>query len=161
MLRKSCICALISIALVSALQGCEGGKRAFLIATVCLQSADDLSAFTAEMQSAANAEGTEFLDWSAETQAELDTIGHPMDGARTRPAINMGFTRRDGVGLTAGNLGLPGYQVALGFSKGSNAPAAHKLAQRIVSKLEERWHVEIVPNPAESGAFPMTNCPEK
>jgi hypothetical protein len=60
--------------------------------------------------------------------------------------------------VTAGNLGLPGYQVALGFSEGSNPSDAHRFAQMVVSKLEEHWHVEIVPDPAKSGALPMKNC---
>jgi hypothetical protein len=70
----------------------------------------------------------------------------------------MGFYRRDGVGLTVTNLGLPGYQVAVGFSEGSNSVDAHRLAQMVKSKLAEHWHVEDVPNPATSGAFPIANC---
>jgi hypothetical protein len=149
---------LVGIALAAVLIGCGSGKRAFAIQEVCLKNAEDLSAFTREMQLIAQSERAKFLDRSANTQRELDTTGHPVEGARTRPVVNMGFYRRDGVGLTVTNLGLPGYQVAVGFSEGSNSADAHRLAQMVMSKLAEHWHVETVPSPATSGAFPMANC---
>jgi hypothetical protein len=66
--------------------------------------------------------------------------------------------RRDGSAVLVGNLGLPGYQVALGFSGGSSLPEAQEFAQMVVGKLEEHWRVEVVPNPAKSGALPMADC---
>jgi hypothetical protein len=70
----------------------------------------------------------------------------------------MGIERGDEVVSMIGNVGLPDHQLVVGFSEGSNASDAHRFAQMVVSKLEEHWHVEIVPNPAESGALPMKNC---
>lgn len=154
---RSCVFALAGLAFASALQGCQG-KRAFMIQEVCLRNAEDLSAFTREIHLIADSEGAQFLDRSVDTQKELNTIDHSFEGARNKPVINMGFQHTDGVGLTVTNLGLPGYQVAVGFSEGSNPAEARKFAQMVVGKLEEHWHIETVPNPAESGALPMKNC---
>ena len=155
---RSCVRLLAVLAFFVILDGCGQGKRPFLIAQVCLRNADDLSAFAREMQSIARSQASRLIDRSAESQKQLETIGHPFEGARTKPIVNLGVELRDGVGLMVGNLGLPGYQVAVGFSEGSNAPAAHQFAQTVVKKLEEHWHVEIVPDPGKSGALPMRNC---
>jgi hypothetical protein len=57
------------------------GRGKFAIQEVCLKNAEDLSAFTREMQLIAQSEGTKFIERSANTQKELDTIGHPVEGA--------------------------------------------------------------------------------
>ena len=128
------------------------------MAEVCLRNAEDLAAFTREMQVIAQSEGKQLIDRSAATQKEFDTIGHPVEGARTRPVINMGILLGDGVALTVGNLGMPGYQVAVGFSEGSKPADAHRFAEAVIRKLEARWRLQTVPNPAESGALPMPGC---
>lgn len=153
---RSCICALAAFAIACTLYGCGAGKPAFLMQQVCLRDVADLSAFTQEMQSIAQSEGTALIDRSVGTQKELDAIGHPIEGARTRPVINMGFYRRDGIGLTVTNLGLPRYEVAVGFSEGSNPADARRFADSVVTKLAQHWHVE--PVPAGTGAQEMKNC---
>jgi len=60
------------------------------------------------------------------------------------------------MGVTAGNLGLPGYEVALGFSEGSSGAEAREFANKVVKRLEQHWQVEIVP--AGTGAKPMGGC---
>ena len=150
--------ALTACALAGTLPGCAPGKRPFLIAQVCLRDPQDLQAFTREMQLIAQSDAARFIDRSADTHNELDTLGHPREGARTIPVVNMGIERGRGIGLMVSNLGLPGYEVAVGFSEGSNLADARKFAQTVVGKLEERWHVEFVPDPEKSGAFPMKNC---
>jgi hypothetical protein len=153
----SCVCVLV-FAWASVLSGCAPGKRPFLIAQVCLANAQDVSTFTSELRSIANLEGGRFVDDSENTQRDLHAIGNAnVDKMISRPVINIGVERGHGVGLMAGNIGL-GNGVAIGFSEGSNPPEARKFAQMVIRKLEERWHVEIVPNPAESGALPMKNC---
>jgi len=130
-------------------------KRPFLIAQVYLENAGDLSAFTRQMQLIAQSESKTLIDHSANTQQELDMLGHPVEESRMRPVVNMGIERPDGSRVLVGNLGLPGYRVALGFYAGSNPSGAQKFAQMVVSRLEEHWRIEIVPNPAKSGAQPM------
>ena len=72
------------------------------------------------------------------------------------PFINMGVEGEDGMGLTAGNLSLPGYQVAVGFGDGSDPVRARAFAERVVNRLKTRWDVETVP--AGEGAFPLKAC---
>jgi len=108
------------------------------------------------MQVIAQSKGKQLIDRSADTQKELNDIGHPGEGARTRPVINMGILLGDGVGVTAGNLGMPGYQVAVGFSESSKPANAHRFADAVVKRLAERWRVE--PVPAGTGAKGMENC---
>jgi hypothetical protein len=68
-----------------------------------------------------------FVDGSAQTKKDLKVVGAPH---QTGPGINIGFDRQDGVGLMAGDLGPPDYQVAVGFSEGSNPSGAHQFADR-------------------------------
>jgi hypothetical protein len=150
---------LIACALAGMSCGCAPGKRPFLMAEVCLTDTQNLSAFTHEIQSIAQSEGMTFIDDSAVTERNLDTIGTPnQKKTLSRPVINMGIERGNEVVSMIGNVGLPDHQLVVGFSEGSNPVDAHRFAQMVVSKLEEHWHVEIVPNPAESGALPMKNC---
>ncbi len=150
---------LTALALAGTLYGCAPGKRPFLIAQVCLRNVQDVTTFTRELQLIAESERVRLIDNSANTQRELQAIGNPhLENTLRRGVINIGVERGHGVGLMASNVGSPGGEVAIGFSEGSNAPEAHRFAQMVVSKLEEHWHVEIVPNPAESGALPMPGC---
>ena len=68
----------------------------------------------------------------------------------------MGVEYKGGMGLTAANLGLPNYQVVVGFSDGPNPVEAHRFADLVIKALEEKWRVEIVPD--GRGALPLTNC---
>ena len=70
--------------------------------------------------------------------------------------INIGSEGGDGLGLMAGNVGLPGYQVAIGFSEGRDPAAARQLAARTVQRLKVRWTVKTVPE--GHGALPLKNC---
>jgi len=146
----------VLIALTSALFGCQEGKRPFKIVQVCLGDQQNLTQLTNILKSVAQSEGMTFIDGNASTERDLKAIGVKIDPSA--PVINLGVERKDGMGLTAGNLGLPNYQVALGFSEGSNSSDAHRFADMVLSKLEEHWHVVVVPNPAKSGALPMKNC---
>jgi hypothetical protein len=102
---------LTAFALAGTLSGCAPGKGPFLIAQVCLKNTQDLEAFTREMQLIAQSDRARFIDRSADTQKEFDALGHPREGARTTPVVNMGIERGNGIGLMVGNLGLPGYEV--------------------------------------------------
>lgn len=143
----------VLISLLGMLYGCAPGKRPFLIVQLCLGDERNLAGFTSMMRSIAQSEGMKFVDGSAETKKDLKAIGAPH---QTGPVINMGFDRDDGVGLMAGDLGSSDYQVAVGFSEGSNPSDAHAFADRVVGRLKTRWHVDTVP--AGKGAFPMQTC---
>jgi hypothetical protein len=69
--------------------------------------------------------------------------------------INIGIDRGARNVMMGGNLGLPTYQVVLGFS---GEPAEdRRFADMLVKQLSTRWQVETVP--VGKGAFPMKTCP--
>lgn len=142
-----------------ALYGCAPGKRPFLIGQVCLKNEQGTSAFKQELQSIARAEGAQLIDNSQNTKEELRAIGNPnFKKTLSSPLINIGVDRGHGVGLTANNVDMPRNEVAIGFSEGSTPSDAHRFASTVIGKLGQHWHIEIVPNPAESGALGMKNC---
>jgi hypothetical protein len=148
---------LVLIACVAAVGGCGEGQRPFVIGSMCLRDARGLEEFKRVVESIAVEEGGDFVDGSARTDEELRDIGKPRD-VSWAPAVNMGVELSRGVGMTAGNLGLPGYQVGVGFTAGSNPQKAHEFAARALAKIQSKWEVTFVPNPAESGILPSTTC---
>ena len=137
--------------------GCVSGERPFSSVEVCLGNEKNLSLFTDLMRSIAQTEKMKFVEGSAQTQKELESIGKTIHEVKpTGKVVNLGVEREDGMGLTAGNLGLPKYQVAIGFSEGANSREAHEFADRVIGKLRSRWPVEIVTS--GRGAQGMKNC---
>ena len=152
MLRVSAIAALALM-----LCDCEQGKRPFLMVQMCVQNNAGAAQLVGELKAVADSKGMEFTDNSAETKRGLEAIGHPdRQRADGSPVINVGVLREDGMGIGAGNLGLPGYQVALGFSEGSDKLEARRFADEVIKRLEQHWRVETVP--AGSGAMPKPDC---
>jgi hypothetical protein len=47
--------------------------------------------------------------------------------------------------MMGGNLGLPTYQVAMGFSDDPNPSQAQQFADIVIKGLRSRWQVETVP----------------
>jgi len=112
------------------------------------------------MRSIAQAENMKFIDGSEQTRAGLESIGEVIHRAKpTGPVLNIGIEGKDGMRVTAGNLGLPTNQVALGFSRGESLPEAQKFTNEIISRLKEQWPIEILP-PGEN-ARGMKTCAEK
>ena len=128
-------------ALLSMQFGCAQGERSFLSVQVCLNDRQDLSELRNLIESVANAEHMQFTDRSDETRRELQSINNP-NVHQAWPTINLGIIGEDGIGLTAGNLGMPPNEIAVGFTGASDLPRARKLANSVVNKLQERWHVE-------------------
>jgi hypothetical protein len=147
---------LLAIGFVS-LNGCAPGKRPFLQARACLKNGEGASAFASELQSIAREEGVNLIDGSAQTKKNLGTVGY-VDRERKDGSsfIYVGIELGDGIGMTAGNLGMPGYQVAVGFSEGSNPARAHRFATKVINRLSSHWRVELVPG--EVGVTPMSTC---
>jgi hypothetical protein len=139
------------------LQGCSRTQESYLTVQTCLVDQQGVSQFLEMMRAVAKSENLKFVDGSAETGAALKTIGADKHLKRD-PAltINVGIEGQGGMGVTAGNLGLPPYQVALGFTEGADAAKAHRLSDRLVQALSQRWHVETVPQ--GKGALPMKAC---
>jgi hypothetical protein len=136
-----------------ALCGCAQGKRPFLLVQLCFRDDQELADFTHLLQSIAYSEGMEYIDYSGPTERGLAVLNAP---GRLAPVINVSLKGSNGIGLGVGNLGLPKYQVAVGFSEGSRAAEAHRFADSVVGQLKARWHVETVPG--GRGALPIANC---
>jgi hypothetical protein len=161
-MQKSPRPRLLSVFFVSLtlLVGCTPGKPPLLMVQLCLNDDQGATEFTSMMRSIAASENVKFVDGSAETQRELKATGAKMDKLGTPGAvINIGFDRGDLNLMMGGNLGLPTYQVALGFAADPNPSEAQRFADLVVQRLATRWHVETVP--AGTGALPMKTCPGK
>ncbi|WP_230781759.1 hypothetical protein [Sphingomonas sp. Leaf37] len=150
---------LVSVLSISwILSGCSQGQRPFKIVQLCLQDDSGVSSFLSMLRSIADQEQMTFIDNSSRTQAELDQAKKVADQLSTNGrAINVGIEGSGGIGMTAGNLGLTRYQVALGFSTGDNSENAQAFAKKVVARLRGKWLVQEVPS--SQGAHPMKNCP--
>lgn len=136
---------------------CSEGKRPFLMAQICVQNENGLEKFVDELRHVARFEGMTFTDNSARTQAELEKAKHSATQLRTNDgAINMAVEGEGGLGMTAGNLGLPRYQMVMGFSAGMDRLASEKFANKVIEALSSHWIVERLDS--SQGAKPMKEC---
>lgn len=142
--------------LIAACTTAQGNNR---IIQFCLYDTAGVDDLRSVLGSFADAQSMTFIDNSAQTQADLQQIG-PNSGPlpEGEPLINMGINGPGGLGVTAGNLGLPGYQVALGFTEGGDATKGKEFADALVRELDQRWELVEVRNPDSRGAFPLQNC---
>lgn len=145
-------------ALAGLLWGCiPSGKRPFLQVQLCVVDQQGLSTFTSLMREIARSEKMSFVDGSEETLKQFESARETIpDYKFTKPVIHMGVERDDMMGLTAANIGLPSYQIVIGFNVGDSESGAQEFAQRVVGALKRHWAVETVP--AGKGAFPMESC---
>ena len=99
-----------------------------------------------------------FIDGSAKTAQNLRLMGADkalkIDSGKS---INVAIVSDDTVVVMGGNLGLPAYQVALGFGAGSDPARAHSLSRRLIKAFSQRWQVEAIP--VGQGVQPMKTCP--
>lgn len=139
---------------------CSPAQTEFLVVQVCLADQTEIVELAEAMREVARAEGLRFTDGSAETANYLKSV---RDKGLVQldhiPTINMGIEGDYGLGVTAGNLGLPSNQVALGFTAGRNSAKAHKLANHLVRLLSKRWRVQRVPE--GQGSLPITSCDKR
>lgn len=151
----STVCALLAVVVA-----CTPGKRPFQIVQLCLSDEQNLADFKGELQVIAQSEGMQFLDRSEQTKRELQLLAAKGNVETvTEPVINVTVIRKDGLGVGGGNLGLPGYQVAIGFSEGASPTEARRFAQMVIQKLEKQWTVRMVP--PGTGAKPLADCSEQ
>lgn len=148
-------CALVAMSLF--LVGCAPGRLPFLMVQMCLANKQGVEEFINELKSIAAAEKLEFIDNSSNAERGLNETGY-VSHERTGGSrvMDIRLVRRDGMGIGATNVGLPGYQVAMGFAEGSNAVEAQNFAKRVLPRFKRRWLVELVPPGA--GAGPMVGC---
>jgi hypothetical protein len=140
------------IPLLGMLSGCGEGKRPFLMVQTCLGDERNVVLFENMLRIIAQSKNMTYLDGSKKTQDGLARL----KASPSYRLIYVGVDRNDGMGLYAGNLGLSAYEVAIGFSEGSNPSEAHQFANLVVRTLKERWRVDVVPQ--GQGALPMNGC---
>lgn len=139
------------------LSGCAKRDETYLTVQMCVHDQEGVKHLKDMMRAAADAENLQFVDGSSETSENLKATG--ADKALKRDpalAINIGIKGTGGTFVMGGNLGLPSYQVALGFGTGSDPTRAHQLSDRLVRLLSAKWDVETVPQ--GKGVFPMETC---
>jgi hypothetical protein len=124
---------------------------------MCVSNAQGVEEFVDELKSVASAEKLEFVDNSSYAQRELQELGDP-NGRRPDGThmIDVRLIRNDGLAIGATNIGLPGYQLAMGFSAGSNAAEARNFATRTLARFRQRWPIETVLD--GTGALPVAGC---
>jgi hypothetical protein len=131
-----------------------------VIAQVCLKDVGEQGDFSSQLRSIAQSEGAVFKDSSKSIEEDLRVMDTPNTRATLKkgPVIDISIERGHGVGMTATNVEAPQNQIVMGFSEGSKPDEAHRFADLVIGRLEERWHIELVPNPSESGALGMKDC---
>lgn len=147
------ICAGLSLLLVS----CGHTKSAFTTVELCVHDKAGVAELISDLQDIARSNQMEFFDSSAATAKDLSKSGYRgherADGSQL---INVGVLRKDGLFVGGGNLGLPGYQVQLGFTSGSNEAEASRFAKDVIARLRRRWSVTVLP--PGTAARPMPGC---
>jgi hypothetical protein len=109
------------------------------------------------MSAVAASEKLHFIDNSASQARDLEDIeaGKALKSDASW-AIDFHIEGPKGLGVTAGNLGLPPYQVGLGFTDGADPAKARRLANLLIASLSQRWHVDRVPT--DQGIMPSRAC---
>jgi len=119
---------------------------------ICLKDKQGVTLFMDTMKSIARSKHMKFIDGSQATQENLASL----KASPKYKLIYIGIDGKDGMGMEGGNLGLSAYEVALGFSEGSNPADAHRFADMVVTELKKKWSVYAVPR--GRGALPMKSC---
>ncbi len=152
---------LLVLSSIALLLACTPGQRPQLMVQLCVKDDPGVSEFMNMMRSIAVSENMKFVDGSAQTQQELKTIDAKMAKLDTSGSvINIGIDNPHGhTIMMGGNLGLPTYQIALGFGDPENPAEARRLANVVIKQLGRRWPVQTLPT--DTGALPMKSCPGK
>ena len=140
--------------------GCTPGKRPLLMIQLCVKDDQGVADFMNAMRAIAASEHMTLVDGSAQTQQELKDIDAKFEKLDTPGSvINFGIDRGDHSLVMGGNLGLPTYQIAMGFSGDEDPKKMKRLADVVAKRLAALWQVQMVPDGI--GAFPMKTCPGK
>lgn len=88
-----------------------------------------------------------FIDNSARTQIELEQAKRSTAQLHTNGrAIHLTVEGEGGLGMTAGNLGLPRYQIVMGFSARKNGVESENFSNTVIKSLFSHWPVEMLDN---------------
>lgn len=142
---------------VVALNGCQQAPEAFATVQFCVEDQRGVADLRNIMRTVGHSEGLQFIDNSAQQEVALRNMGADKAlGRDAAYAIDLHIEGEGGLGATAGNLGLPPYQVGLGFSEGNDREKAHRLASKLIKALSQRWDVQRVSS--TEGILPSSGC---
>lgn len=148
---------LLSATLVVWLVACNGAPRPYLIVHVCVRDDRGFEILRSELAQVADSMHMTYVDGSEWTQRSVERMTtDTVKRSDNTPYLNIQLNRSDGLGVGAGNLGLPGYEVALAFNAGRDHAESVRFANDVVGRLRGHWNVDTVP--AGEGAKPMGGC---
>ena len=125
---------------------------------LCVKDDRGVADFMNAMRAIAASEHMTLVDGGAQAQRDLKTTGAKFAKLATPGSvINFGIDRGKHSIVMGGNLGLPTYQVAMGFSGAEDPEEMKRFADVVVKRLAMLWPVQMVPD--GTGAFPMKTCP--
>jgi hypothetical protein len=146
-----------SLAAAGSLCACSEGKQPDLLVQVCLRDDHGVSAFKSTLQSIAAREQMHYIDSSDAVAKDLKTVGATGDRMHIQNGlVHVSVEGGNGIGLSATNVGLNLYEVAVGFSDGPQLNESARFSGSVVKELSQQWQVKTVP--AGSGALPDVNC---
>lgn len=156
MIRITGLATALSVLLLLS-SACTPAKQAFLTVQLCVQNKAGVDQLIDDLKNVAIADDMDFEDSSAATEKNLAAVGYRgRERADGSPVITVGLLGKDGLFVGGGNLGLPGYQVQLGFTAGADDAKAHRFATQVVGQLKRRWNVHVLPRGVP--ARPMMDC---
>jgi hypothetical protein len=139
------------------LSSCGQGKSALFTIQLCVDNDNGVAAFKQLLQSIALEQGMRYIDSSGTTMRELRAVGATRENMHSNGGLLfVGVEGDGGLGLTAGNLGLNIYDVAVGFSAEPSVDAATRFADHVVARLKQSWTLNAVPE--GTGALPDPKC---
>jgi hypothetical protein len=140
-----------------ALCSCGMAQESFLTVQLCVGNEQGVATFKEIMQSIAATQKMRYVDASEATQRDLKTIGATEPNMHAAGGlIVIAVEASDGLGLTAGNVGLNSFDVVLGITKGSRPVDARRFSDVVMKELQQRWVVKTLP--PRTGAFPDPAC---
>jgi len=147
------------LCLLSALMltACSSKDGPFLMVETCVFSDAGVSKFVNEMEHISKEHKMHFIDRSAESGREVAALNYSgVERSRGGRVVNVSAVGSDGLSFGATNLGLPHYQIVVGFSEGSDPSKAREFAGEAIRRFQQHWMMKRVPSGA--GGRPMSNC---
>lgn len=144
------ILALSTVAMASSCAGTPPSPPQMV--QLCLRDESEVEQLVDLLESTASGNGMTFVDRSSASQLELRRLKKD-PGYRV---ISISASRPDGLGLAAGNLGLGAYEMAIGFTQGSNAQTSAAFVDKVMASLKSKWDVRLVAS--GKGAMKSTAC---
>jgi hypothetical protein len=139
------------------LSNCSGAKESFLTVEMCVVNDAGINQLRKILEITARKEHLQFVDNTADAQHDMTVTSQTnRDLVEAHRLFHVAVQRSDGMGVTATNLGLPKYQVVLGFTDGADHGTAKAFADRMVMVLASQWKITTIP--PRKGATPMRNC---